>query len=113
MTQSPGIDQIPAKLIKTVGRTIRSDIHKIINSIFNTEILPEEWKESIFEPRIYKRSDKPDCNNFRGISLLSATYKILSNILLLRLTPYGEEIDGDHQRGFRRNRSTTDHTFCI
>jgi hypothetical protein len=42
---------------------------------------------------------------------LSNTYKILSNILLSRLTPYAEEIIGDHQYGFRRNRSTTDHIF--
>ena len=41
------------------------------------------------------------------------TYKILSNILLSRLTPYAKEIIGDHQCGFRRNRSTIDHTFCI
>ena len=40
-------------------------------------------------------------------------YKILSNILLSRLTPYAEEIIGDHQCGFRSNRSTTDHIFCI
>ena len=40
-------------------------------------------------------------------------YKILSNILLSRLTPYAEEIIGDHECGFRRNRSTTDHMFCI
>jgi len=38
---------------------------------------------------------------------------ILSNILLSRLSPYTEEIIGDHQCGFRRNRSTTDHMFCI
>ena len=41
------------------------------------------------------------------------TYKILSNILLSRLIPYAEEVIGDHQCGFRRNRSTTDHIFCI
>ena len=40
-------------------------------------------------------------------------YKILSNILLSRLIPYAKEIIGDHQCGFRRNRSTIDHTFCI
>jgi hypothetical protein len=41
------------------------------------------------------------------------TYKILSNILRSRLTPYAEEIIGDQQCGFRRNRSTTDHIFSI
>jgi len=40
-------------------------------------------------------------------------YKIVFNILLSRLTSYAEEIIGDHKRGFRSNRSTTDHIFCI
>jgi hypothetical protein len=44
---------------------------------------------------------------------LSTTYKILSNILLSRLTPHAEESIGEHQNGFRRNRSTTDPIFCI
>ena len=30
-----------------------------------------------------------------------------------RLIPYVKEINGDHQCGFRRNRSTIDHIFCI
>jgi hypothetical protein len=62
---------------------------------------------------IYKKEDKADCNNYGGISLLPTTYKIRSNILLSRLIPYAEEIIGDHQCGFRRNSSTTDHIFCI
>jgi hypothetical protein len=32
---------------------------------------------------------------------------MLSNILLGRVTPYADEIIGDHQYGFRRNRSKT------
>jgi sorting nexin-29 len=70
------------------------------------------WKESGIVP-IYKKGDKTDCNNYRGISLLPTTYKILSNILLSRLIPYAEKIMGDYQCGFRRNRSITEHIFCI
>jgi hypothetical protein len=40
-------------------------------------------------------------------------YKILSNILLSRLTPYAEEIIGEHQREFQCSGSTTDRIFCI
>ena len=74
--------------------------------------MPDQWKESIIVP-IYKKGDKTDCNNYRGISLFPTTYKVLSNILLARLTPYAEEVIGDHQCGFRHNRSTTDRIFCI
>jgi hypothetical protein len=56
--------------------------------------LPEVWKESITIP-IYKKGDKTYCSNYVGISHLPTTYKILSSILLSRLTPYAEEITGD------------------
>jgi len=110
--KSPGIDQIPAELIKPGGRIIRCAIRKLIISIWNKEELPEEWKESITVP-VYKKGDKTDCNNYRGISLLPTTYKIVSNILLSRLIPNAEDVTGDHQCGLRHNRSTTDHIFCI
>jgi hypothetical protein len=42
---STGINQIPAEFFKAGGRTIRSEIHKLINSIWNKEELLEEWKE--------------------------------------------------------------------
>ena len=110
--KSPGIDQIPAELIKAGGSIFRQEIYKLIISIWNQESMPEGWKESIIVP-IYKKGDKTDCNNYRGKSLLPTTYKILSNILFSRLSPYTDDIIGDHQCGFRRNRSTTDHMFCI
>jgi hypothetical protein len=53
------------------------------------------------------------CSNSSAISLLLTSYKILSNILHSRLSQYVDEIIGHHQCGFQRNRSTTDHIFCI
>jgi len=110
--KSPGNDQILAELIKAGGRTICVEIHRLITSIWKKEKLPEEWKELIIVP-IHKKRDKIDCNNYRGISLLPTSYKILSNILLSRLIQYAKEIIGDHQCGFRCNMSTIDHIFCI
>jgi len=86
-------------LIKVGVRTICSEIHKLINLIWNKEELPGECKELIIVP-IYKKDYKTDCNNYTGISLSSTTYKILYNILLSRLTPFAEEIIGDQQCGF-------------
>jgi hypothetical protein len=68
-------------------------------SIWNKEELPEEWKKLIIVC-IYRKSDKTDWSNSRGISLLPTMYRILSHILLSRLTPYAEEINGIHQCGF-------------
>jgi len=82
-------DQIPAELIKAGGITIRSEIYKLFDTIWNKEELPQGWKELIIVP-IYKKGDKTDCSNYRGTSILLNTCKMLSNILLSRLTPYVE-----------------------
>jgi hypothetical protein len=92
--ESPSIDQIPAELIQEGGNAQRSEIHKLINCVWNEEELPEQWKESTIVP-IYKKGDETDCSNYRGISLLSTSHKILSNIFLSRLTPYVDEIIGE------------------
>jgi hypothetical protein len=84
--KSPGSDQILTELIQAGGEILLSAIHKLINSLWNKEELPDQWKESIIVS-IHKKGDKTDCNNYRGISLLSTSYKILSNILLPRLVP--------------------------
>jgi hypothetical protein len=98
--KSTGADQIPAELIQAGGgETLHSEIHKLIKLIWNKEELPHQWKESIVMP-IHKKGDKTECSNYRGISLLPTSYKILSNILLSRLTPYADEIIGYHQCGF-------------
>jgi hypothetical protein len=74
--KSPGVDNIPAELIKEGCRTIHSEIHILIDSIWNKEQLPEEWEESIIVP-VYKKGDKilVDCSSYRGLSLLPTTYK--------------------------------------
>jgi hypothetical protein len=105
-------DQIPTELIKEGVETLYSEINRIMCSVWNKEELPQQWTESIIVP-IYKKGDKTDCNNYEGISLLSTAYKILSNILLARLTPYTNEIIGDQKCGFHHNRSTTDQIFYI
>jgi hypothetical protein len=110
--KAPGSDQIPAELFQAGGEILQSEIHKHIILIWNREELPHQWKESIVLP-IHKKGDKTDCSNFRGISLLSTSYKILFKVLLSRLIPYADEIIGDQQCGVQRNRSTTDHIFYI
>jgi len=52
--KSPGTDQYPAAFITTGGRTLLSEIHEFIYSIWNKEELPEQWKESIIV-RILRR----------------------------------------------------------
>jgi len=43
--------------------------------------MPGEWKESLILP-MYKKRNKTDCSNFRGIQPLANTCKIVSNSAL-------------------------------
>jgi hypothetical protein len=91
------------ELIQAGGETLLSAINKLINSIWNKEKLPDQWKEIILP--FPKRVMKLDCNNYRGILLLSTSYNILLTLLLSRLSPYIYRIIGDHQCGFQYNIS--------
>jgi hypothetical protein len=99
--KSPGSDQILEELIQAGDKILLSAIHKVINSVWNMEELPDQWKKSITRNvPVHKKGDKTDCYNHRRISLLSTSYKIVSNILLSRLGPYIDKMIVDHQRGF-------------
>jgi hypothetical protein len=101
--KSPGSDEILAELIQAGGETLWSEIHTLVNSIWSKEELSDHWKETIIVP-IYKKGDKTYCSNYRGISLLSTGYKILSNSLLSMFSLYVDEFIGDHLCEFRHNR---------
>jgi hypothetical protein len=89
-------------VIQGEGGTLRSEVYRLFNSTWCKGQLPDQWKESIIST-IYKKGDKTECSNCCGISLLSTSYKILSNILLSRLSPYIDKIIGDDQCGFRHD----------
>jgi hypothetical protein len=96
--KSPGIDQIPAELIKAGGSTVCSEIHKLISSIWNNEELPERWKELLIPP-IYKKGDKIDCSNYRGISLCTHIQNSITHPSV-KVNPIGIGLTGDHQSKF-------------
>jgi hypothetical protein len=81
-----------------------------MNFIWNREELPSRWKGSITVP-IHKKGDKTDCSNYCWISLLSISYKILSNVILSSLSPFTDETIGDHQCAIRRDRVTPHQIF--
>jgi hypothetical protein len=55
--------KMSAQLIQAQDKTLRSEIHKCIISIWNVEELFQQWKKSIIVP-IYEKGDKPDSSNY-------------------------------------------------
>jgi hypothetical protein len=83
-----------------------------IMKIWEQEKIPYEWTEGIVCP-IYKKGDKTQCHNYRGISVLNITYTIFAILLYNRLSMVMEPEIGNYQMGFRPNRSTIDNIFIV
>jgi len=104
-------------LIKSQQNSLKQEEEKFALTFINLIIIFGISRNCLRSGRsrsfIYKMGDRTDFSNYRRISLLPTTYKILSNFLLSRLTQYAEEIMGHHQCGFRRSRSNIYHIFSI
>jgi len=87
-------------------------VYELVKQIWEEERIPEEWKETIIVP-VNKRGDRDRCENYRGIALGNAAYKILSNIILGKIKPYIENVMGDYPNGFRDGRSVIDNVFAL
>ena len=88
--KAPGIDNLPAELIKEGGNKLIYFLHKLFELIWIKETIPEEWKTGVICP-IHKKGDPMLCKNYRPITLLPTIYKLLSKILYIRLLPYTEK----------------------
>ncbi|XP_055388146.1 uncharacterized protein LOC129616516, partial [Condylostylus longicornis] len=110
--KAPGEDAITAELLCKGGEHLFKKLHNLICNVWLQETIPEKWRISILRP-IHKKGDKTECNNYRGIMLLNAAYKVLSNILYEKIRPYYEEIIGEYQCGFRNQRSTVDQIYLL
>jgi len=110
--KAPGTNNIPVELFRYGRNELVKHLHTIIKDFWQKEKVPTEWNVSIICP-IHKRGDIMECSNYRGVSLLNTAYKILSNILFARIPPFAENIIGNYQCGFRKNRSTTNQIFTL
>jgi sorting nexin-29 len=107
--KAPGKHGIPAELLKQ-GESLMQTLHRLVCKIWNEDEVPCDWRNSIICP-IYKKGGKLMCDNYRGISLLPTTYKIVTYIIRKRLEPIAEQVIREYQAGFRKGRSTLDHIF--
>ena len=72
-----------------------------------------EWdgsaKSGIIVP-LFKKGDRKDTNNYRGVCLLSMCSRVLARVIAKRLSEWAEGLGllDDNQAGFRSGRSTAD-----
>ena len=82
--KAPGSDEIVAELVKNGGQVMVDWLWELLREVWRTKSVPQEWKNAILIP-LHKKRSRKDCNNYRGIALLSVPGKVLSLILHSRL----------------------------
>ena len=112
--KAAGPDEIPAEAIKADIETAVQTLYSLFSKIWEKEEVPAQWKEGIII-KLPKKGDLRNCNNYRGIMLLSLLGKVLNRILLERMKEAVDPKLRDQQAGFRRNRSCADQiaSLCI
>ena len=75
--------------------------------IWKTQQWPQDWKRSVFIP-IPKKGNAKEWSNYRTISLISHTSKVMLKILQARLQQYVNRGLPGVQAGFRKGRGTRD-----
>ena len=62
---------------------------------------------------LLKKGNLQLCQNFRTISLISHSSKVMLKVIFSRLKPQAEEIIAEEQAGFRAGRSTIEQIFNL
>ena len=110
--KAAGVDNIPGELLKHGGEKVINAMTLICNAIWKTRKWPHQWTESIIIP-IPKKGNQKKCENYRTISLISHTGKVLLRVILNRLQPQVEKLLAEEQAGFRPGRSTVEQIFNL
>ena len=85
---------------------------EICNRIWRTGEWPTPWTQLLINT-LPKKGNLQLCQNYRTVSLISHSSKVMLKVILNRLKPLAEEILAEEQAGFRAGRSTTEQIFNL
>ena len=91
-------------------------LHKMMKKLWDTERVPENFKETTLRPFL-KDADKDPTKptNYRPVSLLNVLMKVYEHIIKVRLTKFLDEINyfSTAQAAYRKGRCTGDQILVI
>jgi hypothetical protein len=80
-------------------------LHAVVQQAWTSETVPRSWTEGVLCPG-YKKGDKLDCKNYRGICLFAKNpYD--------HLLPHANVAVQHNPAGFQSGKSTTDQLFAL
>ena len=114
--KAPGPDGIPNVVLKRSIDTISDHLYYIFRAIFELDVYPDEWRESITV--VLRKPGKPSYEEpkaYRPIALLNTMGKLLSSLVADDLSHYSETrgVFPNNQFGGRPQRSTSDSMLLL
>ncbi|VDO86230.1 unnamed protein product [Schistosoma curassoni] len=110
--KAAGPDNIPAEALKADVAVIARILHILFNKIRDEQQVPTDWKEGLLV-KIPKKGDLNNCDNYRGIILLSIPGKVFNRVLLNKMKDFVDAQLRDQQARFRKDRSCTDQIATL
>lgn len=101
---SVGPDGIPSAMLKRCTSALCQPLMKLFSLSFQQGVFPSNWKSSFLFP-VFKKGDKRDVSNYRGITSLCAcskVFEIIVNDVLFARSKHYISVD---QHGFYPKRS--------
>ena len=105
-----GPDNLPIELWKLVCDAVIESLEITMNEVMSRG-MPSSWRFSEISPICKGKGSVLDCENYRGIKLMSQTMKLWERIIENRIREIVEL--SNIQIGFRRGMSTTEPIFAL
>ena len=107
---APGEDLIMHEMLKHLPDNAKKFLLKIMNKIWETGILPKDWKISVIVPVKKPNKDAFQATSYRPIALASCVCKLIEKMINTRLVWHLESkgLILPCQFGFRKKLSTLD-----
>ena len=110
--KAAGEDKIRPEMLKALTGEGILWLTRVCQLVWKFGKTPRDWQTGVMIP-IFKKEDRKQCTNYRGISLLSLPGKVYARCLEKKCREIVESKLEDGQRGFRPGRSTTDQIFIL
>ena len=83
--KAPGKDGIPPEVLKNGKQTILQPLHELLCLCWEQGHIPQDMRDANIVTLYKNKGDRSDCNNYRGISLLSIVGKVFAGVTLTRV----------------------------
>jgi len=99
---------LPREPYNLVTPLLAAHLYNFLLLCWRSQCIPQDLKNAVTVTLYKNKGSRQDCNNYKGISLLSVVGKVLARVILPRLQVLAHLILPESQCGFRPHRSTTD-----